>query len=215
MNRKLLNVILADDHDIVRRGLMSVLSVFDDVRVIADVSNGESVLRVLETTPADLVIMDVAMPGMGGAAATQALRARYPEVRVLALSMHADRRFVDEMLRAGACGYVLKNQSAQELRSAIDAVMSGGIYLSSALLPPTVDATAASLGAGPLTRLSERERDVLRGFADGKSTKEVAFDLGLSAKTVETYRERIRRKLKVDSVAEMTKLAIREGLVEF
>jgi DNA-binding NarL/FixJ family response regulator len=209
-----IKILIADDHQIFRQGLKNLLSHESAFRVVGEASDGRSAVQMASELQADIVVMDIAMPAMDGIEATRQLTSALPATKIIALSMHTSRRFADEMIKAGAKGYVLKDGAFEELAEAIRVVLSGKIYLS-----PRVSAAANGDGNGnsphesPVThRLSPRERDVLRLLAQGRSTKEIAGDLELSVKTIETHRRQFMDKLNLFSVAELTKYAIREGL---
>ncbi|MFH1003158.1 MAG: response regulator transcription factor [Chloroflexota bacterium] len=208
-------IIIADDHKIVRDGLRALLSGQDDMEVIAEAAEGREAVRLVRELSPDLVIMDITMPDLNGIEATRQISHHAPETRVLALSMHSDRRLVLEVLRAGASGYLLKDCAFDELAYAISAVLDNQKYLSpgiaSIVIEDYVRQQAASPAAiGPL--LTPREREVIQLLAEGKDTKEIASRLQVSTKTVETHRARLMSKLKIHSIAELTKYAIREGL---
>jgi DNA-binding NarL/FixJ family response regulator len=210
-----LNVLIADDHRILRQGLRSLLEKEPDLRVSAEADNGRDAVAAVEKNPPDLVIMDVAMPGLNGIEATRKLLAIKPNLRVIGLSMHTDRRFVAEMLKAGAVGFVSKDSAFEELVQAIRTVLSGKVYLSPAAAGVVVDDYLRRNGPGESTAfsaLTAREREVLQLMAEGRNTKQIAMDLHVSIKTVETHRRQIMEKLELFSVAELTKYAIREGL---
>lgn len=206
-----LRVLLADDHTIVRYSLRRLLESRGSVRVVAEAANGrEAVERTREHEP-DLVLMDVAMPEMDGVQATRRILEVMPQVRVLALSGHSDEQLVAQMLRAGASGYVLKEAGADELHLAVERVARGGAYLSSGARD-AIEGDGGPCEERSSQVLSPRERDVLTMLADGKTAREIAAELAVSVKTVETHRARIMAKLNLRSVAELTKYAIRSGL---
>jgi DNA-binding NarL/FixJ family response regulator len=210
-----LNVLIADDHRIFRQGLKSLLEKEPDLRVAAEAQNGREVVELADQASPDLVIMDVAMPGLNGIEATRKLLALKPGIRVIGLSMHTDRRFVSEMLKAGAVGFVSKDSAFEELVQAIRTVLAGKVYLSPAAAGVVVDdyLRRSSVGeANAFSSLTAREREVLQLMAEGRNTKQIAMDLHVSIKTVETHRRQIMEKLELFSVAELTKYAIREGL---
>jgi DNA-binding NarL/FixJ family response regulator len=211
----LVKVLLADDHKMVRAGLRSILEKEPGISVIAEADNGREAVQLACDLLPDVAVMDISMPDMNGIEAIRRVVAEQPSVRTLALSMHSDRRIVLEALKAGAKGYLLKDAVADELVTAIRTLAAGEIYICSAMAqvvlkdylqrsPETISAVASPL--------SPREREVLQLVAEGKNTKEVAFTLGVSVKTVETHRQQIMKKLNMFSVAELTKYAIREGL---
>lgn len=212
---KAIRVMLVDDHKIMREGLKLILSRETDVTVVAEAGDGEeAVTRALEQLP-DVVVMDLSLPGMNGIEATRQILAASGRIRVLALSMVADRAYVAEVLKAGARGYLIKDCAAEELTNAIRSVHRGNPYFSQKIAELVVNDYMQSVKdskAPGLKRLSDREREVLQAISDGKSAKEIAFQFGVSVKTVETQRLNIMKKLDLYSIAELTKYAIREGL---
>lgn len=208
-------ILIADDHQIVRQGLRGLLAQQADFTVIAEAEDGRDAVRLAcELTP-DVVIIDVGMPELNGIDATRQLLAECPGARVVGLSMHADRRYVTEMLKAGAMGYLLKDCAFEELVTAIRTVLHDKIYLSQRIHEQVLQDYVAQLNRADATAfslLSPREREVLQLIAEGASVKEIAEQLSISVKTVETYRAQIMEKLDLHSVAELTKYAIREGL---
>ncbi len=210
-----IKLLIADDHRLFRDGLRTLLDKEKDIRVVAETTEGaETVSRVCELKP-DVVLMDVSMPGLNGIEATRKILSRCDRVRIIMLSMHSDRRFVIESLRAGAMGYLLKDCAFEELLLAIRSVCAGKVHLSRPINDSVVSDYIALAAAAPESAfavLSAREREVLQLVAEGKSTKETAARLNVSVKTVETHRKQIMDKLNIRSVAELTKYAIREGL---
>jgi two-component system, NarL family, response regulator NreC len=209
-----LRIILADDHKIVRDGLRALLENQSGMEVIAEADNGRATVRLARELLPDLVIMDIGMPDLNGIDATRQITAELPKVKVIALSMHADRRFVVQMFKAGASGYLLKDCAFEELTRAVCAVQKHQTYLSPAVAGPVMEDYIHQLSGGEsgFSVLSPREREVLQLLAEGKSTKEVAAVLCVSVKTVETHRQQIMSKLNIQSIAELIKYAIREGL---
>lgn len=211
-----INILLADDHTIMREGLKSLLKMAEDINVIAEASDGrEAVQNAREHNP-DVIVMDLTMPEMSGIEATEQLVAENPAARILVLSMIKEKECVFQCLKAGAKGYLLKNCAAEELVVAIRTLASGGSYLCSKITDLVLDDIAGSssvrctsLLAG---ELSNRELEVLRLIADGKSTKEIAFLLKVCIKTVDVQRNNIMNKLDLHSIAELTKYAVRKGL---
>lgn len=208
-------IIIADDHQILRQGLKTLLEKEPDMEVVAEAEDGrKTVLLVKELIP-HIVIMDVNMPDLNGIEATRQILTEYPEVKVIALSMHADRRFVINMLKAGAHGYLLKDCAFEELAHAIRLVMANKTYLSPGVAEIVVKDYVHRLPSptqSAFSVLTAREREVLQLMAEGKSTSQIADLLHISVKTVETHRQQIMHKLGIRSVAELTKYAIREGL---
>jgi len=210
-----IRVLLADDHQIIREGLRSLLTDQKDIEVVAEADNGRSALTFVEKIRPDIVLMDIAMPDINGIEATRQIKAATPDIRILALSMHSDQRFVGDMLRAGASGYLLKDCAGAELVQAIRTVYEGKVYLSPAIAGIVTEGfinPAGAMGVDARQVLTVRELEVVQLLAEGLSTKEVAFKLNVSIKTVETHRKNIFDKLNLSSIAELTKYAIREGL---
>ena len=178
----------------------------------AEADDGRAALELMAAAPADLVVMDISMPGLNGVEATRKILAMNPMAKVIGLSMHTDRRFVSEMVRAGAAGFVSKDSAFEELVQAIRAVLGGKSYVS-----PSADVAASmryvdAADHDAFRSLTPREREVLQLMAEGRNTKQIAMDLHLSIKTIETHRRQIMEKLNLYSLAELTKYAIREGL---
>lgn len=209
-----INIFLADDHSIVRDGIRSLLEQEKDFTMVGEAEDGRHAVQQATKLQPDVIVMDIAMPGLNGIEATRQIVAQLPRVKIVALSMHADKRFVTEMLRAGAAGYLQKNCAFKNLVHAIRTVVGGKIYLSPEITGIVVEslrqqaALTATEGAG----LSPKEREVLQLLAEGCTTKEIADRLNVSGKTVDTHRQHIMDKLGLRSVAELTKYAIRHGL---
>ncbi len=209
------NILIADDHQIVRQGLRFLLEKEIDLKVVAEAEDGRTTVRMARDLQPGVVIMDVAMPDLNGIEATRQILAESPKIKVIALSMYADRRFVVNMLKAGASGYLLKDCAFEELTRAIRVVLAHKTYLS----PGVTDILVkdCKLGA-PMHEtsafgiLSPREREVLQLMSEGHSTTKIADHLHVSVKTVESHRQQLMHKLNLRSVAELTKYAIREGL---
>jgi len=210
-----IRILLADDHRLVRQGLRSLIEKCSGMEVVAEAEDGrEAVRRAREEQP-DVIIMDIDMPGLNGMEATRQVIAALPGVRVIALSMHSDKRFVRGMLEAGAAGFLLKDCAFDELDTAIRTVASKKAYLSPGISGTVLQdylGRAVSDKPSAFSLLTAREREVLQLYAEGSTTREIADRLCLSVKTVETHRQRIMEKLEIRSVAEMTKYAVREGL---
>ncbi len=214
-----IRVLLADDHAIIRDALRATVGSRGDITIVGEASNGREAVELAGTTAPDVVVMDIAMPGMSGIEATREIAAAHPAVKVLTLSMHADPQFVSEMLRAGARGYVLKDSPIEELELAIRTVAGGRAYLGRGPADAVLDdyvrhlegpaASGQPVGGRPL---SPRERQCLKLLAKGHSTKQIAAELSLSPKTVETHRRQIMEKTGIFSLAGLIKYAIREGL---
>lgn len=210
-----IGVLLVDDHAIIREGLRSLLEKQPDMEVLADTDEGRKAVELTRELLPDVVIMDVTMAGLNGIEATRLISSEFPEVKVIALSIHSQRRFIADMLSAGAAGYILKECLFDELVQAIQSVAVGGRYLSPRIADVVVEDYVKRLSAtvdSPLSTLTGREREVLQLVAEGKSTKEIALELHVSTKTIEANRRQVMEKLDVHSVAELTKCAVREGL---
>lgn len=208
-------IILADDHKIIREGLRSLIEKQPDMEVIAEAQDGLTTVNLVQKLQPDVVIMDIGMPEMNGIDATTKITTEYKTVKVIALSMHSDRRFVMQMLKAGAAGYLLKDSAFEELVSAIHAVITKQHYLSQKITDVVVQEYLQNLPRNEstvFTVLTAREREVLQLIAEGKSTKQTASVLNVSVKTIETHRQQIMEKLDMRSIAQLTKYAIREGL---
>jgi DNA-binding NarL/FixJ family response regulator len=205
-------LILVDDHEIVRAGLRTLLSREPDLAVVGEATNGRTAVeRVKELSP-DVVVMDVSMPELNGIDATRQVLGAHPGVKVIGLTASADDTMTIEMLRAGASGHLTKASAFEELVAAIRAVIKGNVYFSPFVVSRLANDNGDTWRHSPFERLSGREREVLQLIAEGKATKEVAALLSVSVKTAETHRRNLMEKLHVDSVAELTKYAIREGL---
>lgn len=208
-------ILIADDHMIVRQGLATLLAKEPDMEVVAEAENGREVVQLVKELQPDVVIMDVNMPDLNGIEATRQVLAAFPHTKVIALSMHADRRFVVNMLKAGSSGYLLKDCAFEELAAAIRLVMANKTYLSPGVSNVVIQDIVQGM-SGPrssaFTMLTPREREVLQLMAEGKPTGQIAEQLHISVKTVETHRQQIMHKLGIHSIAELTKYAIREGL---
>ena len=208
-------IMLADDHRIMRDGLKSLLNEQDDMEVVAEADNGRKAIELAGEHGPDVVVMDIGMPELNGIEATRRIVLDSPNTKVIALSMHSDRRFMSEILKAGASGYLLKDGAFEELAGAIRTVISQKMYLSPRIADVMVEDYVRHLPRGEpsvFAALTPREREVLQLLAEGKATKQAAACLHVSVKTVETHRRQIMTKLDIHSVAELTKYAIREGL---
>ena len=210
-----ISILLVDDHKIMREGLRSMLEKQDGIKVVAEAEDGTSAIKLAGELRVDMVIMDIAMPDMNGIEATQQIVEKHPDIKVVALSMHTERRFVAEMLKAGASGYLLKDSAFDELAHAIRIIHEGKTYLSPGITGVLVEDYMQQLSGGgnsASSNLSAREWEVLQLIAEGLATREIARRLDVSVKTIETHRHNIMNKLDIRSVAELTKYAIREGL---
>ena len=208
-------IILADDHTIVRHGLRKLLEQEANTEVVAETKDGHSTVELVRELSPDLVIMDIGMPDLNGIDATRQITRDFPQVKVIGLSMHSGKKFVVEMLKAGASGYLLKDCALEELTNAIKTVTAGKIYLSPAITDVVVEnyvRNSTEKERSAFSLLSQREREVLQLMAEGKTTKQIALQLHISPKTVEGHRLRLMDKLNIDNIANLTKYAIQEGL---
>lgn len=210
-----LRVLLVDDHQLMREGLRRILEDTADIEVVGEAQDGLAALAAVAATHPDVVLMDVSMNGVNGIDATQRLRQAHPEIKVVGLSTHADKRYVRNMIRAGAAGYVLKESASEDLLRAVHAAAQGGHYLSPQItgcLLETWKATKEQRSSSAYELLAPREREVLKLLSEGKTSKEIGVALQLAVKTVETHRRNISHKVGLHSIAELTKYAVREGL---
>lgn len=210
-----IRVVLADDHGLVRAGIRSLLGGVNGVEVVGEADDGGgAIARVGECLP-DVLLIDIAMKDMNGLLATAEIRRHYPAVRVIVLSMHSDAEYVLQALQAGATGYLIKDAAPIELELALRAVMRGESWLSPSISRQVVDGYLARLNGDPpaADALTPRQREILCRIAAGNGVKEIAFDLGISTKTVESHRAQIMERLGIHEVAGLTRYAIRNGLV--
>jgi DNA-binding NarL/FixJ family response regulator len=208
-------IVVADDHRIVREGLRRLLESRLDFSVVGEASDGEEAVEVSLREHPDVVLMDLSMPKLSGIDATRRITEAEKDSKVLVLSMHESPGYVEEVLRAGASGYLLKDSASEELVAAIDAIRAGDSYLSPAITQQVVDALAhpADRPSSAVSVLSERERQVLTLIAEGLSSKEIAKELGVSLKTIESHRANLMDKLDIHKVSGLVRFAIRVGLV--
>jgi DNA-binding NarL/FixJ family response regulator len=214
---EVIRVVLADDHPVVREGLRLLVDAQPDMRVVGEAADGEAAWRAAKALAPDVLVMDLSMPVLGGAQATERVRRDCPNVKVLALTVHEERDYLTQLLRAGASGYVLKRAAAAELVRAVRTVACGGTYidptLAGSLVEGYLDAQATS-ERGPDDTLSDREREVLIRIAQGFSNKEIAAELELSVKTVETYKGRVSEKLGLRTRVDIVRYAARQGWLD-
>lgn len=217
MNDKSIRVLLVDDHMVVRIGLRALLEVEDDIEVIGEAGNGLEALQQVQALQPDVVVMDISMPEMDGLEATRRIRAESPHVHVLILTVHAQERYLFPVLKAGAAGYVLKSTVDEELLDAIRTVAKGDVFLYPTATRMLLEDYMGQVQSGPsmdlYDTLSEREREVLKLLALGHTSREIANELSLSPKTVETYRSRIMEKLNFNTRPELVKYALARGLL--
>lgn len=209
-------ILIADDHDIIRTGLRSVLEAHPGLLVVGEAGTGAEAVDLARRLAPDLVIMDVSMPGTGGIEATATIAREQPRCRVLGLSMHESRDCLVRMLKAGASGYVLKIYASREIVAAVEAVVEGRTYLSPSMIGGMVQdlITGGGSGAAQVPGLSPRQLEVMKHILSGKSLKEIAFGLNLCVKTLEKHRLQVMAKLGANSSAELAVIAIRMGLVD-
>jgi len=210
-----IRILLVDDHKILRDGICSLLKGYDDMEVIGEAADGGTALDLVQELLPDIVIMDISMPGINGIDATRKITADYPGVKVIALSMHYDKQFVAEIFKAGASGYLLKDSAFDELEHAVRVVMQKKTYINpqiASLVVESLVSLSSTTHDKSFSLLTDREREVLQLISDGKSTKQIASDLNVSSKTIESHRRQVMGKLNIRNVAELTKYAIRAGL---
>jgi two-component system, NarL family, invasion response regulator UvrY len=209
----MIRVLIADDHAVVRLGLKRIVSAEPDMDVVGDAQNADDLLGLARTVPADVVVMDITMPGKSGLEALKELRVEHPRLPVLMLSMHPENQYAVRALKSGAAGYLTKEGAPEELVKAIRKIVTGGRYVSSSLAERLAMGLAADDGAPQHERLSQREYQVMCLLASGKSTSVVAEELGLSVKTVSSYRARILEKMAMKGNGQLTRYVIENQLV--
>jgi len=210
-----MKILLADDHKMMREGLRMLLEKSGRATVVGEADTGVSAIRMARDLKPELVLMDIGMPDLNGIEATRRIMTEAPGVKVIALSMHADKRYVRQMFAAGAAGYVLKGSAFEEVAAAIKTVTAGRIYISPKITDQVLADYVSRLikpSAEVESPLSGREREVLQMLAEGKSSRTIAERLHVSVTTVDTHRKHIMDKLGFRSIAELTKYAVREGL---
>jgi len=210
-----LRVVIVDDHSMVREGMRLLLNRFDDIEVVAEFSSGAELLAAAPALLADLVLMDISMVGLNGLDTASKLRDEQPQMKIIMVSMHGSADYVTQALYAGASGYLIKRSAAKELSKAIELVMSGETYIDSHISRRELETYMQHVKPGelPLHVLTARQREVLQLIAEGKNTKEIAYQLGLSPKTVESHRAQLMDRLNIRDVAGLVRYAIRVGLV--
>ena len=213
-----IKVLLAEDHTIVRKGLRSLLDGETDIEVIGEAEDGREAVQKTQQLRPDIVLMDITMPGLNGLEATRQIKKRFPEVKVLVLTMHANEEYILQVLQAGASGYVVKQAVVGELVSALRAVQRGDSFLSPSICRRVVEEyirqAAARAERDSYGELTEREREVLQLIAEGHSNKSIADSLSISVKTVETHRAHLLEKLGIGSTAELIRYAIRKKVID-
>lgn len=209
-------ILLVDDHGIVREGLRSVLEKEEDLKVVGEAEDGREAFGLVGDLLPDIIVMDITMPNLNGVDATRQIVREFPEVRVIALSMHSNRMFVTNMLKAGASGYVLKECLSDELVEAVRTVAGGGWYLSPRITGVVIDDYVQHLSDipdSPIEVLTPREREVLQLIGEGKNTKQIALELHVSTKAIEANRRRMMEKLDAHSIPELVIKGIQGGLI--
>ncbi len=209
----MINVVIADDHSIVRRGFRQVIEETPDLRVVGDVADGAALLAWLRQGSCDIVVLDLSMPGRNGIELIEELRALYPSLSILVMSMHAEDQYAVRALKAGAAGYMNKEHAAESLAPALRKIASGGRYVSDTLAEMLAFNLTSDDAQSPHETLSNREFQVLVLLAQGKTASAIAADLMISVKTVSTYRARILEKLGLTSNAEMVRYALEKSLI--
>ena len=213
--RKAIKVLLVDDHPVVREGLRSSLGKQDQFVVVGEACNGEEAVRLGKELSPDIILMDINLPGMNGIEATARLRKIVPKAKILAITVHKEKEYILEMMRAGAKGYVSKESSPSDLYRAIETVHRGDTHFdphSAQVLAKDYVTSPELMRESAIPKISRRETEVLALLADGFINKQIAYRLQLSVRTVETHRERIKAKLDIHTVAELTKYAIANGI---
>lgn len=210
----MIKIMLVDDHRLVRAGLKRVLAEAADMEVIADASSGEEALELTRTKVPDVVLMDINMPGIGGLETTRRLVQRLPQLKVIVVSMHLEEPYPSRMLAAGAAGYISKDSAADEVIAAIRRVYSGGHYVAADVAGNMAASLVKGKSDSPFEQLSQRETQVMIMVTKGYSTQEISDRLHLSPKTVSTYRYRLFEKLGVGNDVELTRMAMRYGLLD-
>jgi len=207
-------ILLADDHTIFRQGVRKMLEEETDFEIVAEAENGRKALRIINEQHVDVVVMDISMPDLNGIEATRQIMHDSPDTRVVALSMHKDHNYVSQMLQAGASAYLIKGADISDLVRAIRSVLEGHAFLSPQIAGYVVDTYSGKIknAAVSMAELSGREREIVQLIAEGKSSKEIAGELFISAGTVEKHRKNIMEKLNIHSIAELTRYAIKNGL---
>ncbi len=209
-------MLIADDHGVVREGIHRVCEAENDIKICAEACDGTEVLELVEKHHPDVVILDIAMPRLGGLEALVSLRSKHPDVKTLLLSFRSDAHVIQSAVSLGADGYLLKNAARGEIPAAIREVMRGGCYFSPPVAREIIDQLREPrrLSDDPFSHLSGREREVLRLIAEGLSAKEIAALLKISTKTVEAHRTSLMRKLGARKATELVRYAVRHGFIE-
>jgi DNA-binding NarL/FixJ family response regulator len=205
-----IRVVLADDHDLVRSGIKALLLMVDGVEVIAEARDGKELIALVEDLLPDVVMTDISMPGMDGITAISEIHGKHPQVRLLVLSMYDTVDFVKRAVANGACGYLMKDAPPFELEQAVRSVMATGSYFSPAIAQRLLQPSEPTID----DELTHRQIEILKLIAQGRASKEIAYELGLSPKTVDVHRARIMERLRLNDIASLTLYAVRKGLVK-
>ncbi len=205
-----IRVVLADDHDLVRSGIKALLSMIDGVEVVAEARDGLELIQLVERLEPDVVMTDISMPRMDGIAAISKIHATHPKVRLLVLSMYDTVDFVKRAVASGACGYLMKDAPPFELEQAVRSVMATGSYFSPTIAQRLLQPSEPTID----DELTQRQIEILKLIAQGRASKEIAFELGLSPKTVDVHRARIMERLRLNDIASLTLYAVRKGLIK-
>ncbi|MFC2091500.1 response regulator [Elusimicrobiota bacterium] len=212
-----IRVFLADDHAVIRDGICAMLEAEKDIEVLGTADNGREAVSQANKLNPDVIVMDIAMPEMNGIEAARRIQKSDPSIRIIILSMHDSSEYVFQALKAGAKGYLLKESAGKEVIKAIRTVYSGRRYLSMSIEEKVIDDYISEQGittlTSPIEKLSERERDVLKKVVEGRSSKQIAADLFISQKTVETYRSRLMQKIGVKNIPSLVKFALQHGII--
>jgi len=210
-----IRILLVDDHGVIREGLRSLLEKQPDIEVVGEAEDGRKAVELVRELLPEIVIMDITMPNLNGVDATRQIKGSFPQVSIIALSIHANRRFVANMLKAGASAYILKECLFDELIQSIRDVQAGNIYLSPRITGVVVGdyiERLATIMEPQSSGLTDRQRQIVQALAEGKMMKQIALEFHVSVKTIEADRRQIMEKLNINSIAELTKYAVREGL---
>jgi DNA-binding NarL/FixJ family response regulator len=210
VQNKPVRIVLADDHDLVRSGIKALLSMVEGVEVIAEARDGRELITLVESLDPDVVMTDISMPGMDGITAIAEIHEKQPQVRMLVLSMYDTVDFVKRAVANGACGYLMKDAPPFELEQAVRTVMATGSYFSPAIAQRLLQPSEPSVD----DELTHRQVEILKLIAQGRASKEIAYELGLSPKTVDVHRARIMERLQLNDIASLTRYAVRKGLVK-
>lgn len=207
-------IVLADDHNLVRDGIKAIIAQDQNMQVVGEADNGRDAVELVRQHHPDIVILDITMPRLNGIDSAVEIKKNHPQVKIITLTMHSDKQFVKKMLEIGASGYILKSSASQDLLTAINMVMSGNIYLSQQIINSMITDFVGPGGKKDIvnTALTSRERETLQMIAEGKSTKEIASEMNVSVKSVDVYRKQLMEKLGCQTMAELIKYAIREGI---